>query len=251
MLKQLLASLLVTASVFAGQTACPSNYLDGIAPNILDSKFSRKTREVCYEGFGVMHSGVSRSALYSAEYLTRDKTARKIPRKDEFHTESKLSISDRAEPSDYARSGYSRGHMTPSGDMRSVNAQFNSFSLANMIPQDIDCNGGIWSDIEGATRHLANKEGGIFVITGPLYTSSSLKSIGRGVLVPTQIYKILFSVKQQKGAVYVVNNAPGNNYRTISIAELEKISTINYFPRLSQSQKEKKLDLPAPRKRDH
>jgi len=250
MLKQLLLSSLFTASLFAAQTSCPSHYLEGIAPDILNQKLTPKTQEICYEGFGIIHSGITKSALYSAEYLTREKIAVKISRKDEFHPESKLPASERAELGDYARSGYDRGHLTPSADMGSVNAQAESFSLANMIPQDGTSNRGIWSAIEGATRHTANKDGGIFVITGALYQGGNLKAIGRNnVLVPTQVYKVVFSPKQQKGAVYIVNNIPEDSYKIISIAELEKISGINYFPKLSQAQKEKILELPAPKKR--
>lgn len=250
MLKQLLISSLLTISLYAAQTSCPTHYLDGTAPDIVNQKLTPKTQEICYEGFGIIHSGITKSALYSAEYLTREKIAVKISRKDEFHPESKLPASERAELSDYARSGYDRGHLTPSADMGSVNAQAESFSLANMIPQDGTSNRGIWSAIEGATRHLANKEGGVFVITGALYQGSGIKAIGRNnVLVPTQVYKVVFSPKQQKGAVYIVDNVPSSDYKIISIAELEKTSGINYFPKLTQVQKEKTIELPAPKKR--
>lgn len=250
MLKQLLLSSLFTASLLAAQTSCPSHYLDGTAPDIVNQKLTPKTQEICYEGFGIIHSGITKSALYSAEYLTREKIAVNISRKDEFHPESKLPANDRAELSDYARSGYDRGHLTPSADMGSVNAQAESFSLANMIPQDGTSNRGIWSAIEGATRHLANKEGGVFVITGALYQGSAIKAIGRNnVLVPTQVYKVVFSPKQQKGAVYIVDNMPSSDYKIISIAELEKTSGINYFPKLTQAQKEKTIEMPAPKKR--
>ncbi|MDD5373348.1 MAG: DNA/RNA non-specific endonuclease [Sulfurimonas sp.] len=238
------------ASLSAAVSVCPTHYLDGTAPDIVNEKLSQKTQEVCYEGFGIVHSALTKSALYSAEYLTREKIAVKIPRKDEFHPEGKLPANDRSELSDYARSGYDRGHLTPSADMGSVNAQHDSFSLANMIPQDGTSNRGIWSAIEGATRHLANKEGGVFVITGTLYQGSGIKAIGRNnVLVPTQVYKVVFSPKQQKGAVYIVDNVPNDNYKIISIAELEKMSGINYFPKLTQAQKEKLIELSAPKKR--
>ncbi|MDD5401099.1 MAG: DNA/RNA non-specific endonuclease [Sulfurimonas sp.] len=250
MLKQLLSTSLLTISLYAAQTSCSTHYFDGTAPDIVNEKLSKKTQEVCYEGFGIIHSGITKSALYSAEHLTREKIAVKISRKDEFHPESKLPANERAELSDYARSGYDRGHLAPSADMGSVNAQAESFSLANMIPQDGTSNRGIWSAIEGATRHLANKEGGVFVITGALYQGGNLKAIGRNnVLVPTQVYKAVFSPKQQKGAVYIVNNMPEDSYKIISIAELEKISGINYFPKLIQTQKEKMLELPTPKKR--
>jgi endonuclease G len=250
MLKHTLLSTLAAISLLAGATSCPSHYLEGNAPDIINQKLTAKSKELCFEGFAVMHSGITKTPIWSAEYLTREKIAARIQRKDMFHPESRLPASERAELSDYAKSGYDRGHMTPSADMGTESAQAESFSLANIVPQDHNNNTGIWSAIEGATRHLANKEGGVFVITGPLFKGDKLKAIGRNnVLVPTQIYKIVFSPKQQKGAVYLCDNAPGDNYKVISIAELEEIAGINFFPKLSKAQKEKILELPIPKKR--
>jgi endonuclease G len=250
MLKLIILSTLTAISLLAGSTQCPSHFLEGVAPDITNQKLTPKTKEVCYEGFGILHSGITKSALYSAQYLTREKIAAPLKRKDKFHEEMRLPANERAELSDYARSGYDRGHLTPSADMGTETSQAESFSLANMVPQDHNNNTGVWSQIEGATRHLANKEGGIFVITGAMYQGANIKAIGKNsVLVPTQVYKVIFSPKQQKGAVYLCDNAPGDNYKTISIAELEKMSGINYFPKLSNQAKEKLLELPVPRKR--
>lgn len=197
-----------------------------------------------------MHSGITKTPLWSAEYLTKEKIAAPLKRKDKFHPESRLSPSERSELSDYAKSGYDRGHMTPSADMGTDSAQADSFSLANMVPQDHNNNTDIWSAIEGAVRHMANKEGGVFVITGAMFKGDKLKAIGKNnVLVPSHVYKVIFSPKQQKGAAYLCDNAPGDAYKVVTIAEIETLAGINFFPKLSKAQKEKILELPAPKKR--
>jgi endonuclease G len=45
------------------------------------------------------------------------------------------------------------------------------------------------------------------------------------------------------------DNAPGDNYKVVSIAEIEALAGINFFPKLSKAQKEKILELPTPKKR--
>ena len=123
---------------------------------------------------------------------------------------------------------------------------FRSYYNILCIVQDHNHNTGIWSNIESATRYLAKKEGSLYVITGPIY-KGTLKSIGNGVLVPTYIYKIIYSPKQQKAAVYFTNNEPGKNYHVISVKELELLSGINFFPKMSEEKKTQLLTLPEPK----
>ena len=75
--------------------------------------------------------------LWSAEHLTADGVARArgLERQGTFHEDERLSPDDRASLTDYERSGYDRGHMAPSGDMPDLDAQQQSFSLANVVPQ--------------------------------------------------------------------------------------------------------------------
>jgi endonuclease G len=247
MLKYTLLSALTAISLLAGSTACPTHYLNGQAPDIVNQKLSTKTRELCFEGFVVMHSGVTKTPIWSAEHLTKDKIAAKLQRKDMFHPESRLPANERAELSDYAKTGYDRGHMTPSADMGTEATQAESFSLANMVPQDHNNNTKIWAAIEKETRQLATKEGDEYIITGPLFKGDKPKAIGKNnVLVPTQVYKIVYSPKQQKGAAYLCDNTSNVNCKVISISELEGMSGINYFPKLSKAQKDNKLELVLP-----
>ena len=78
----------------------------------------------------------------------------------------------------YRRSGYDRGHMTPSGDMPDEHAQQQTFSLANMVPQTAALNRGVWEGIESAVRDLAVRQGELYVVTGPVFAGQELKSIG-------------------------------------------------------------------------
>jgi DNA/RNA non-specific endonuclease len=73
--------------------------------------------------------------------------------------------------------------MTPSGDMPDERSQYDTFSLANLVPQEPKNNRGIWEGIESAVRQLAEKRGELYVITGPLFVGSSVQQLNGRVLV--------------------------------------------------------------------
>lgn len=135
--------------VQAAPSSCPSNFLAGKAPDLFNSKLASLAREVCFSEFAVLHSGLTRTALYSADHLTgpRVAEARQQRRSDaaqSFHEESRLPVEERSTLFDYMRSGYDRGHMSPNGDMDNAQAQGESFTLANMMPQNPDNNRNLW-----------------------------------------------------------------------------------------------------------
>jgi len=123
------------AAGLAGAGECPAFYVDGRLPEIRNTKMAAATTELCYGVFGVMHSGITRTPLWSAEHLTAHNVdaAKTLSRENSFHPEARLPANYRAELSDYARSGYDRGHMAPNGDMPDRETQHESFTLANML----------------------------------------------------------------------------------------------------------------------
>lgn len=71
-------------------TSCPQFYVEGEAPTIVNEKLSAKTTEIYFETFGVMHSGISKIPLWSAELLTKENIDADVPRKNKFHEEKRL-----------------------------------------------------------------------------------------------------------------------------------------------------------------
>lgn len=53
--------------LYAVPTACPQFYMDGEAPDVANEKLANKTRELCFEAFGVMHSGISKTPLWRVQ----------------------------------------------------------------------------------------------------------------------------------------------------------------------------------------
>ena len=167
-----IAALLVFAGPAFSQptsfSACPQ-FFPAQPPAV--SSFSR-LRELCFDEFAVLHSGQTKPPIYVAQRLNARQldAAKEIRRKDRFYPEARLPFADRAQLEDYKRSGYSRGHMAPAGDMPTPQAMAQSFSLANMVPQDQKHNAGAWAKIEADTRAYALRAAGdVYVITGPVF----------------------------------------------------------------------------------
>ncbi len=117
-------------------------------------------RELCFDGFAVLHSGQTKTPVFVAEHLDRStlQQGHGVRRSAHFYAEARLPGEERAEIDDYRDSGYSRGHMAPAGDMGSVESKAQSFSLANMAPQDVELNNGAWNDIEQDTRKYVQRK---------------------------------------------------------------------------------------------
>jgi endonuclease G len=243
-----LALVLFSSAAIANNADCSIHFANGAAPAITNVKIGTRTQKLCFEAFAVLHSGVTRTPLWSAEHLTRERLAegKGLKRENNFHPEDRLPPSDRAELRDYSRSGMDRGHNSPSADMPTRSAQYDSFSLANMVPQDPTNNQNLWEGLERATRTLATKRGSIYVITGPMFEGSSLKRLNGRVLVPTSMFKAIYDPKRQEAAAYVTPNAPGMAYETLSISELEKRIGFNLFPQMPASVKSTTMELPEP-----
>jgi len=239
-------------TLFAGEppraTTYGGHFAGGVAPIVVNQNLARKNRQLNFEAYAVLYSGISRTPVWSAEHLSakRITAARELQRKNTFHAEQRLPVDERAELEDYVRSGFDRGHMSPSGDMPSASAQYDSFSLANIIPQHPKNNQILWQGIEDVTRNTVMREGDLYVVTGPLFEGEALQRLNGRVLVPTAVFKAIYSPGRNSAGAYVARNAPGMSYQTLSIAELEVRSGINIFPSLTQGVKSVKMSLPVP-----
>ena len=226
--------------------ACRDQFYRGSTPEIEKAALKRASYPLCFNGFAVMYSGVSYTPLWSAEYLTpqRLKQAKTLNRKNDFHEEDRIADRYRSHLSDYARSGYDRGHMSPNGDMATRAQQHDSFSLANMVPQCPKNNQEVWRNLEEATRALVSKQKkDAYIITGPAFIGDRLEQIGK-VLVPTHVYKAVYFPKLQLASAYFAPNNQSGQVQVISIGELEQEIGINLFPQMPRTIRNKKMTLP-------
>ena len=123
--------------------------------------------------------------------------------------------------------------MAPAGDMVTATAMAQSFSLANMVPQNAQHNGGAWNKIEQDTRHYVKRaKGDVFVITGPVFTDAGPRIGANGVKVPTYLYKLVYDATTNKAWAHWQANCEGETVdQPISYQELVKRTGVEFLPR--------------------
>lgn len=95
----------------------------------------------------------------------------------------------RVQEFDYSEPIYSKGHMCPSGDRtNSIPNNSATFLMTNFIPQHPDNNGGPWEDLEVYSRTLAQSGKELYIFAGG---AGSLGTIGNGVTIPAQTWKVI------------------------------------------------------------
>lgn len=225
---------------------CGQQYNQHSLPELLDNK-NRDLYYLCFEGFGVGYSGVTKTAVWSAEHLTRQRieTANTLERVDNFHEESRLPNSAKALLADYQKTGYDRGHLSPNADMATLEQQYDSFSLANMVPQNPKNNRGTWKSLEARTRYLALKHGEIYVVTGTAYLGKSIKKLHNHVYVPSHLYKAIYVPSLNQAGVYFVPNNDSQQVEVISLQELALRTGVDVMPSATDPIRQTAMSLPT------
>ena len=122
-----------------------------------------------------------------------------VDRSNDFRPDPKLPNGwYRVTGSEYRRSGYDRGHMTPSGD-RTRNKQDNSatFLMTNILPQSPNNNRDYWRELEEKSRDLVEQGNELYIVAGAYGETTK---IGNGkVSVPKRLYKIVVITDPKTG----------------------------------------------------
>ncbi len=216
-----------------GFESCLHLFADGRTP-VIQLLEEPQPRALCFDAFAVLHSGKTHTPIFVAERLNRQTLleARDNRRTDEFYEEARLPGADRARLDDYRNSGFDRGHMAPAGDMASGEAMAQSFSLANIVPQDPVNNRIAWAGIEKATRkYIMRAPGDVYVITGPVF-DGTVPTIGDDhVWVPQHLFKLVYDpATGQAWAHWLDNTATARPGKPISYEELVARTGIRFLP---------------------
>ncbi len=188
--------------------------------------------------YTLSYSSTHRQAEYAYYYLSPESILGGQERTDDFRVDPKV-ISNPVKSTDYQGSGYDRGHLCPAADMAlNLTAMSETFYMSNMSPMAASFNRGIWSRLEDWVREEALGNGGLYVVTGPILTSSC-GSIKGSITVPCSFYKIVFiGGFQPKMLGFVLSNAGASGSLqafAVSVDEIEKKTGLDFFPQLENA----------------
>lgn len=232
-----------SSTSFNQSGSCADDLLDGREPAI-PTRMQAATQQLCYTDFVLLHSATTKTALWSAQKITRDslRAAQSVPRTNEFYAEQRLKKTQRSEPTDYRRSGYDRGHLAPSANMPTFQGERESFSLANIIPQTASLNRNTWADLESDVRRAATHYGIAYVVTGPLFLGDEIRTLRGRVFIPSHIWKAVH-VPGEGSIVIVASNDQKPSLTAYAISQFTDLYGIDPFPALSHRQKAHQLRL--------
>jgi len=211
-----------------------------------------------------------------AEHLTHDQVSQEVASRKgiQFAPDPNVPQIYSSSNKDYWGSGWSRGHMAPAGNNKHCrDSMQDTFYLTNIVPQDIENNGGYWNRLEIWVRDLTKKYQDVWVISGPLWLpkekteenelnvenkgDSALvkpqrlppKTVTYSVLgqnnvaVPTHLYKVVLVTdprldKPQLGTFIVPNSPIGDKHLAefkVNLEDVERSVGLTFHPELDRS----------------
>lgn len=174
--------------------------------------------------------------------VTRDHVNGEIERGNDFREDEAVETGSAA-LEDYRKSGYSRGHLVPAGDMKwDETAMSETFLLSNISPQLQEFNAGIWLKLENRVRSWAKIYDSLWVVTGPVLREG-LPTIGENeVSVPEYFYKIVYDPEREEMIGWVV---PHKAIKTtapklaVTVDSIEKLTGIDFFEEMEDEAEER------------
>jgi endonuclease G len=108
-------------------------------------------------------------------------------RDNQFHADTR--IGPKPNPTQYAGTGYDKGHMAPAGDSSSIKEMYETFLMTNMTPQKPTLNREAWRMLEEHTRTLfSQSKSDMYVVNIAVYNGNNKMN---GIPIPIGYWKIV------------------------------------------------------------
>jgi len=183
-----------------------------------------------------------KQSKWVAHIATTDLITGNLARIDSFEVDPKVK-GGTAVTVDYWYSGYDRGHLVPSADMRwNYDALKATYLYSNVSPQKPELNRESWAELEDWVRRYVNfSKSRVYVVTGPVLREGlpvmQKPNRQNDVSIPEHFYKVIADLDsdQPKGIAFLqangVNDHPTISY-AVTIDSVEALTGIDFFASL-------------------
>lgn len=221
-----------------------------------------KTYEITHstEDYGITYSlewdAAKKSNRWSCYEMYAGNMKDNVSRTDAFQPDPDIPEDEQTALSDYTHTGFSRGHLCPSGDRLCSKAQNRqTFYLSNMQPQWQNHNGTLWNNLETYVRDFAASCDTLYIVKGAtidkadqIYTADEIAEINKSnpdatkafpYAVPKYFYMALLAYDKASDTYHTLafwtehtNTADNNRHYAdyaIPVSVLEERTGIDFF----------------------
>ncbi|MBK8817984.1 MAG: DNA/RNA non-specific endonuclease [Saprospiraceae bacterium] len=151
---------------------------------------------------------------------------------------------------DYSGSGYERGHLVPAADMNfDMEGLKETYLFSNIVPQQRNCNLGVWRELEKQVRDWVYKYDELYIISGTVFSNNKKgKKIEKsGIFIPDYLFKVILIYKDDKKSMvgFLIPNSLSEKHlyeHVVEVDELEKMTGIDFFNLMLDDKIEEKLE---------
>ncbi len=193
---------------------------------------------ITHSYYSLSYSEAHEQAEWAYYVLKKEYPTSAVSRQNDFREDPDIT-SGSAQLDDYKYSGFDRGHLVPSGDMTfSLTANSETFLLSNICPQRKELNQNKWRELEEYLRTAVSEYGNLYIVTGPIFGSSTEHIGANEVTVAEAFYKAIYYSNETTGSHmigFIMENGSNSNALSnyvVSIDEIEHQTGLDLFSQL-------------------
>ena len=187
-----------------------------------------------HTGHIVSYNNVWNEPNWVAWELTREETRAPYRKRNSDFEPDPLVKGKKITTHDYTKSGYTRGHMAPSGDMKwDEDAMNECYYTSNICPQNKELNAGLWEEVESLSRTWARRYGKVWICCGPIVDDVHLM-VKSKIAVPSSFFKVICAEQNNRyhaiGFIFPNEDCKGRIWQyAYSVDEVERITGHDFF----------------------
>lgn len=194
---------------------------------------------LCRDGYVVGYDYDTKQPLWASYHITRDSILIKNKRSNKFVEDKEVPTEYRSTLSDYKKSGYDRGHISPNAALDfTIKSMNETFLLSNISPQIGGFNRQGWKHLETYVRKWGVLRGELYITTGSLFEEDR-GYIGNKVIIPSHYYKVIFDPINKDSIAFIMPHKKLKkkdiaNY-IVSVDEVESRASLDFNSMIDDS----------------